>query len=689
VTTKLARLLSLGVLLGLGLVLAGVAGPVPGPSVSRLWSSPKTPEPARTVYVAGSLNDEELVTCTAALAAGNCPDVLLLDSPPCTPQNKTFLTAYRPDRVVPIGSFPDGVADLEHRLGVTSAAPLSLQHGRPTGLWKAFFPRAERVVVCPSQPRSELLQAACLAGALRAPLFVLRREAEAEELRHWVGEWKSAEVYAVGRTLPTCRGLRGIHVVRLADAAAVAECHVRHLLRKGPVRTLVVANPVDTKNELGSMSNLAPWVALGRRAPLLLTNAEGDNTEAIVRSALRNPGLARAETLVLVASLDAIPMERRPNPVQGKDPYIEMEPLTPRGDEPFSFATGRLFNPDPAIVLLQLARRHVLAERRTGRKALLVSNPAGGLPLLEAFSRNTAKEFRNTGYETTALFGLEVTKDEVRRRLPESDIFLWEGHYNTLVKEYELPDWPDPLAPALVFLQSCLALSEPKALPLLNRGAVCVIGSSTRTYSGSGGAFALAYFNALLYDDQTAGASLRQAKNFLLCYRLLKDKRLGKDARLSGVNTRSAWAFSLWGDPTLRLPRPEAAENSLACVRHEVHGNTLVLKLPDTAYPKVTTGKFQAEMRPNARMAGLLSGRADDDGRYLVPFVFAEVHLPKAPPGQTPRIRSRLPSKQWVFTYDRRRQAGYLLVTPRPRDQHELRFHLDWQPAEAVSEAAR
>jgi hypothetical protein len=690
VATKLARTLSLLLLLALGFGLAGAPTLPTGPAAARPWTSAARTPSARVVFLAGGLSDDRLVALTATVAASGRSDVVLLDSAAATPFNKDFLVAYRPERIVPVGSFPDGVADLERRLGVTTESPLVWKRGQPAGLWKALFPQAERVVVCPAQPRSDLLQAACLAGALPAPLFVLRGEAgEAADLARWIGEWKTTEIYAVGHALKPCRALTGPHIVRLPDAEATAACYLRHQLKRGPIRTLVVANPADTKNDLGSMSNLAPWVALQRHAALLLTGDAGDNTETVVRAALREPHLARADALILVAGLEAIPMERRPNPVPGKDPYIEMEPLTPHGNEPYSFATGRLFNQDPGIVLLQLARRRILAERHSARKALVVSNPAGGLPLLEAFSRNTAKEFGNTGYDTTTLFGKEVTRDDVRRLLPENDIFLWEGHHNTLINDYAMPEWNEPMVPSLVFLQSCLALTEGKAQPLLQRGAVGVVGSSTRTYSGSGGAFALAYFNALLYDDQSLGGSLRQAKNFLLAYTLLKEKRLGKDARLNGVNLRSAWAFTLWGDPTLRLPRPRESAEALAPVRHEVHGNTIIVRLPATAYPKVTTGKYQTAMRPNARMAGLLSGQADADGRHFVPFVFAEVHLPRAPPGQTPQVRTRLPGKQWVFCYDRRRQCGYLLVTPRPKDQHELRFHLDWGAAGEVSQAAR
>jgi hypothetical protein len=128
---------------------------------------------------------------------------------------------------------------------------------------------------------------------------------------------------------------------------------------------------------------------------------------------------------------------------------------------------------------------------------------------------------------------------------------------------------------------------------LLQRGALGIVGSSTRTYSASGAAFSLAFFDALLYDDQTLGGSLRQAKNFLLAYSLLKEKRLGDKARLNGVNQRSAWAFTLWGDPTLRLPQPEPPPTALAPIRSQVRGHELVVSLPGDSYPR-TCGRTPA-----------------------------------------------------------------------------------------------
>src|SRR5262249_10558377 len=152
--------------------------------------------------------------------------------------------------------------------------------------------------------------------------------------------------------------------------------------------------------------------AVQKRAALLLTGARGDDVEAVMERAVRQEALSRVDTLLLVATLRAVPMRRRPNPIPtDRDPHIEMEPLTPRGTQPFTFATGPLFHEDPAVVPLLLARQHLLTASRPGpRKALVASNPGGSLSLLETFSRNTAAELGNAGYQTTALFGHDVSR---------------------------------------------------------------------------------------------------------------------------------------------------------------------------------------------------------------------------------------------------------------------------------------
>ncbi|HZU35934.1 MAG TPA: C25 family cysteine peptidase, partial [Gemmataceae bacterium] len=220
-------------------------------------------------------------------------------------------------------------------------------------------------------------------------------------------------------------------------------------------------------------------------------------------------------------------------------------------------------------------------------------------------------------------------------------------------------------------------------------GGVGVIGSSTRVFSGSGGAFTLAFFDSLGYEHQTVGGAMRHAKNFLLAYSLLKEKRLGNSAKLGAANVRTAWAFTLWGDPTLRLPAPLPPGNALPGVHHRVHGHTIILDVPETPEPKAITAKYSAQIVPNGRLAGLVNKEPDEHGKQLKGLVFAEVHLPKAPAGKTPLLHSRVPSRRWVFCWDERRATGYLLLLPRPKDRGELHFHIEWTPQETVQGVVR
>jgi hypothetical protein len=246
-----------------------------------------------------------------------------------------------------------------------------------------------------------------------------------------------------------------------------------------------------------------------------------------------------------------------------------------------------------------------------------------------------------------------------------------------MVDEFKVPTWTEPLRPSLVFLQSCLALNEAEAQPLLHRGAVALVGSSTRTYSGTGGAFTLSFFDAALYDDQPLGGCLRHGKNYLLAYSLLKQKRLGESAKLTGANVRSAWAFTLWGDPTLKLPSPELPRDTLPGVRHAVKGDTIVVERPEEMFERMKTSKFTARGWPNGRLAGLVT-EVDVDTRQLVPFLFAEVRLTPPAADRAPRLLSRVPDNNWVFVWDGRRGCGYLVIVPPSRQRGELRFEVRW-----------
>lgn len=443
------------------------------------------------------------------------------------------------------------------------------------------------------------------------------------------------------------------------------------------VETLVITNPADASFDRSSMSGLAPWVAWQKKGLLLFTNEKGDNVRQIVDVALKKSGLERVEHVIFVGSPRAIPLERRKNPLPGKDEWIETEPLAPLEGEPFSFSVGRIFHEDPAVVHRMLCRAcRWEKEPCPAPKAMVASNPGGGLQLLETFSRGSALELKNAGFEVAAFFGPDCTRSELRRLIPDQTLFLYEGHHSTLIRDYEAHLWKEPLSPSLIILQSCLALSEDKAGPFLERGALAVVGSSTRTYSGSGGALALSYLDALVHEKQTLGQGLRHAKNFLLAFAKLKEQRLGEKSTLGGANLRTAWAFTLWGDPTLRLPLPAWSEDRLPGVSHEVRGKEIIVHVPEKKFPSIRGERFEAALVPNLRLGGLLVKR-EDEPADLVPLVFREIHLPPGPEGMEPRLKSKLSRKRWVFLWDARRQVGYLLL--RPADgAKKIRFQLTW-----------
>lgn len=654
---------------------------LPGSGPFRLQSGEATviAHCERTVFLGGEMSDVERIAFTSALAAAHDPGVVLFDTPRSEPHLARFLKQFSATSVQPIGRFANE-DQLGARLDVRTWQSQPFRNGHPEDLWRMLFPKAERVVVCMSKPYSLLLQAAVLAAATEAPLYIYGQADSG--LNQWLVSWHAREVVFVGEVpdllLAEARKLESPPTVtRLTTEADVRAAYLAAYKATAPIKNLVVTNPNS-----GEWSSLAPWLAAQKHAALVLTDKTGRDVEKAVEAATREPALQSADCVILLGGHDAIPKQFRPNPIAGKDSEIAMEPLTPEGTAPFSYAVGRMFGGDHGVLALQIARQRLMSASAS-HTALVVSNAGGGLPLLETVSRHTSQELRYCGFETQTMFGNSVVAADIRQQLPGADLFLWEGHHNTLVKDYGFTEWNEPLKPSLIILQSCLALTEEKALPLLERGAIGVIGSSTRTYSASGGAFSLSFIDGMLYDHQTFGGGLRQAKNFLATYQVLKEKRL-KQTKLSGANLRSSWAFTLWGDPTLQLPLPERPANNQGAVHARLvpaesddASLNIVVDAPDASFDRVRSGKYQADMQPNTRLAGLIRAGEKEES-HLVSFRFAEVELPQAPAGKTPHLHGNLPDDCWAFCWDERRRAGYLLILPRAKDIGALRFRVDW-----------
>ncbi|HEY8506229.1 MAG TPA: C25 family cysteine peptidase, partial [Gemmataceae bacterium] len=578
----------------LAALAAALAIPVDLPPAA----APGAHAPRRLVFLAGDLSEADWLAFAAAVVAGGGEPLLLWDAPGHAGQLERFLRAYAPDRIIPVGDCPNLP---RYRAAAPIAPELRRPGGRPDLLWRELGTATDRVVVCPAAPRPRLLRAAYLAGLLRAPLCVGREgPAAAAGLRACLGAARPREVIAVGGSATLCKSVPGVRVSELSDETALDRAIEQALRGHGPVRTLVVANPFDDRDGMSNHARFAPWLALRRGAAVVWTNPAGTDVEEAVAAARARPYCRGAEHVLLLGDRCALPPRRRADPLSGTSAHIDTEPLTPAEGGLYRYAVGRIFHPCPETLLLREARQRLFEQRREAPRALVASNPGGGLELLELCSRRSARELGNAGLRVRGLFGRDVRPGELRLAMTRADLFLWEGHSETLVEKWKFPEWDEPLPPSLVVLQSCTGLEEATALPVLDRGAVAVVGSTARTYSASGGAFALAFLDAMLYDGRTVGGALRQANNFLLMYADLKEERLGGRARMGGANLRAAWTFALWGDPTLRPPRPPEPRGALPPVRWRVEpgsgaGHTIRAAIPGQTYPVESVGEYRAQ----------------------------------------------------------------------------------------------
>ena len=194
-----------------------------------------------------------------------------------------------------------------------------------------------------------------------------------------------------------------------------------------------------------------------------------------------------------------------------------------------------------------------------------------------------------------------------------------------------------PLPPTFVFLQSCLALTEFKVHPLLSRGAFGVIGSSTRTYSGSGGACSLAFFNALLYEEQSVGDCAAAGQEFPARLLAAQAKATGKDAtRHRGQRPRGLGLHALGrSDLETAPPTQSTIEPPSRCLPSAMRYKATHPRVAARPEAKTRCGRIsiRSPCRPTADSPGWCAKSKIEERRPLVPFVFAEIHLPQGGAG--------------------------------------------------------
>jgi hypothetical protein len=189
--------------------------------------SPTAPDAARTVILARGLDADQTLILSSALAAADHPGVLLLDTPGARVANRRFIDEFKPAAVVTIGP------------------PAAGDEPFPESIWQGLFPNANRIVVVNTSSRRLQLQAAALAGAARAPLFVCRGPDGAGRLAFWSGRDGVREVLSVGdpTLFVSSFGLVGIR--GLSDEEAVRLATNKFQATRGLVNTIIVANPKD------------------------------------------------------------------------------------------------------------------------------------------------------------------------------------------------------------------------------------------------------------------------------------------------------------------------------------------------------------------------------------------------------------------------------------------------------------
>src|SRR5262249_48779515 len=179
------------------------------------WASRETAPAPGSVYVGRGLSAENLVVLGAAVAAGDPAGVLLLDGPDAAKSNRAFLDAPRPPQARRAAWSRESASEPKRALGEGAQPTRNWTLGPPRRLWNDLFPKAPVVVVCPARPRALLLQSACLAGSLGAPLFVSHGlTPETRELNQHLARWQTQHVYAVGGVYPRSKHLPRLEVTR-------------------------------------------------------------------------------------------------------------------------------------------------------------------------------------------------------------------------------------------------------------------------------------------------------------------------------------------------------------------------------------------------------------------------------------------------------------------------------------------
>jgi len=229
----------------------------------------------------------------------------------------------------------------------------------------------------------------------------------------------------------------------------------------------------------------------------------------------------------------------------------------------------------------------------------------------------------------------------------------------------------------LIVLQSCHSLEEDVAKYVFSLGGVGLVGSVTNVHSASGSAFIKAFCDGLLYNGDTIGEALRDARNYFLCLRDLKQKR--GHTEMAKVY-RAALSFCLWGDPEIRITTGSTRNPKLQPLSAKfIAPDKISISTPKHRLPESRTEKYFVRMFPASQVAGIVKRTKTGEARRLTPFYFFRLPVPRGFDAQqyTNLQRKGESPNRAVFITDAFERFLYVLYFPAKEvkdDKFELQF---------------
>ena len=177
----------------------------------------------------------------------------------------------------------------------------------------------------------------------------------------------------------------------------------------------------------------------------------------------------------------------------------------------------------------------------------------------------------------------------------------------------------------IVILQSCNSLQDQISDWLLQLGGSAIIGSVSNIHSASGSSFIKTLIDRTLYQGETLGTALRDARNYFYVLQDLKNQR---GHREQAKSLRVALSFRLWGDPQLKVFKPlsKPLKPTLSVVWN--NAQTLTITTPTKHLPKIKTEKYIAYGYPGVQYAGLVKRLKKQTARKVIPLYFVKTPLP-------------------------------------------------------------